>query len=284
MKNKKNTPHFLDFGGIKIKVYLASNTPIIQPSDISTVPRRIHTHFTYEIFFITEGKLDVSIGEDAFVFENCVLILPPHVKHCSSPASDGCFCLLFSFDEASAATDPIRALPENGFLQFPITEEISFYIRTLAAKSRLDTKAAQRDTEHLTALVFNAVFSALLPENKAVSPSARSQAHISAIEDYINANYRRKLTLSDVAGHVHLSTKQVCRIIEKEYGIGFSDLVAKKRMASAEAMLVSTDLKISQIAAEFFPDTPTYFYTLFKKKHGTSPLNYRRAHVLSQRA
>lgn len=281
MDKQRKTPHFLDFGGTKIKVYLASNTPVIQPSDISTAPRRIHTHFTYEIFFITEGKLDIVIDEDSFTFENCVLILPPHVKHCSSPAAGGCFCLLFSL-EGDTTAEPIRALPENGFLHFPITEEISFYIRTLAAKSLLDTKAAQRDTEHLTALIFNAIFSSLLPENKTVSSPAGPRDHISTIEDYINTNYRRKITLSDVASHVHLSAKQVGRIIEKEYGIGFSDLVAKKRMASAEAMLIGTDLKISQIAAEFFPDTPTYFYTLFKRKHGTSPLNYRKAHTPTQ--
>ena len=276
MMNKKNTPHFLDFGGSKIKVYQTGNTPIIQPAEISTVPRRIHTHFTYEIFFITAGKLDVAIGEDSFIFENCVLILPPHLKHCSSPAADGSFCLLFSF-EASHADDPILPLMGNGFLHFPITQELCFYIRTLAAKSRLDTKAARRDSEYLTALIFNAVFSALFPENKAASSLSAPRDHIGIIEEFINANYRKKITLSDVARYVYLSTKQVSRIIEREYGMGFSDLITTKRLDSAQALLINTDLSITQIAAEVFPDSPTYFYSLFKRKYGMSPLNYRKS-------
>lgn len=282
MKNKKNTPHSLDFGGSKIKVYQAGNTPIIRPAEISTAPRRIHTHFTYEIFFVTAGTLDVSIGEDSFTFENSVLILPPHLKHCSSPAADGCFCLLFSF-EASNTDDPIQPLMENGFLHFPITEELCFYIRTLAAKSQLDTKAARRDSEHLTALIFNAVFSALFPENKASSSLSAPRAHISAIEDFINLNYCKKITLSHVARHVYLSTKQVSRIIEREYGMGFSDLITTKRLDSAQALLANTNLSITQIAAEVFPDSPTYFYSLFKRKYGMSPLNYRKSILLRKK-
>lgn len=282
MKNHRNAPYFLDFGGIKIKVYQAGSSPAIQKADTATVPRRIHTHFTYEIFFVTAGQLDVSIGEDSFIFENCVLIVPPHLKHCASPASDGNYCLLFSFEDT--ATDPIRPLPEEGFLHFPITEELSFYIRTLNSKVHLDTKTAKQDREHLTALIFSAVLTELLPENKTAPSLGAPKAHISAIEDFINIHYHKKITLSDVAQHVYLSTKQVSRIIEREYGMGFSELIAVKRLDSAAVLLVSTDQSISQIAAEVFPDSPTYFYTLFKRKYGMSPLNYRKSSHLRQKS
>lgn len=267
MKQKKNTPHILDIGGIKIKVYQIGGTPVIKNAEPESAPMRIHTHFTYEIFFITEGTLMMTVGEDSYKLGKGICIIPPYLKHCSSHKNDNSFCLLFSLE---ASHDGIRKQLDRGMTLLPISEEICFYIRTLASK------ATQRDTELLTELIFNGVFSLLAPEhNRPALPAPRE--HISAIESFINTNYKRKLTLQDVADHVYLSTKQVSRILEKEYGMGFSELVTNKRMASAEAMLINTDLKISQIAAELFCDTPTYFYTLFRKKHGTSPLNYRKS-------
>ena len=96
------------------------------------------------------------------------------------------------------------------------------------------------------------------------------------IKSYINNNIYVKLTLSDVAKHMYLSPKQVSRIIEKEYGCTFSNLITEKRLAVAAVMLKNTDLKISEIAAQTFYGTETYFYSLFKSKYGISPLKYRQ--------
>jgi len=78
-----------------------------------------------------------------------------------------------------------------------------------------------------------------------------------------------------VANNIFLSEKQISRIIEKEYKCTFSELLTEKRLAIAEVLLKTTDMKISDIAAQAFYGTETYFYTIFKNKYGMSPLKYR---------
>ena len=105
--------------------------------------------------------------------------------------------------------------------------------------------------------------------------------NISRIEGFINTNLRIKFTLEDVSKNVFLSTRQISRIIKKEYGKSFVELVIDKRMALAEMYLKNTDMTIAEIAISAFPDNANYFYTVFKKKHGMTPLNYRKQMKIS---
>ena len=280
MNTKRITSQLIRLGKIGIKVYVTGDTPRIRKGRFSAeTPKNlkgIHTHFTYEIFFVTTGKLKLVTEDFSKTYEQSVLIIPPHMKHYSFPDSESCFCLLFSFEEPAAAAELIQQLEER-ITEFPITEEITFYIRNLASKSALATQTAERDCNFLTALLFDEILEKLTP-SKADSQSFGNTAseHISAIERFINSNIGRKITLSDVARQVFLSTKQISRIIEKEYGTSFSQLVTDKRLARAEMLLKNTDMKIAEIAEETFPGTETYFFTLFKKKYSMTPLQYRK--------
>jgi len=281
MKQMKQNTHELSFGEIGIKVFHIGNTPKIKKGDLSAqnpnALKSIHSHFTYEILFVTNGSLRLVTEDTVKTYEHAVIVVPPYRKHCSYPNAEGSFCLLFSIETPHTAAALIQKL-EQGINAFPITEEISFYIRTLSQKCELHTDAALRDLPHLTALLFSAVLQAVSPKQREETEKTGSnRAHIEAIETFIHGNLYRKFTLSDVSAHIFLSTRQISRIIEREYGVSFSALVADKRLASAEMLLKNTDFTIAKIASETFPGTESYFYTCFKKKFGMSPLQYRKA-------
>lgn len=249
------TGYSIKIGNTEIRVFeTGKNTRIRQGGKLHSV----HTHFAHEIFFVTDGSMRLITDRGVSEYQRAVVIVPPHIKHMSQPDSDGCFCLLFSADIAGIG---------DGITELPMTDDIAFYIEQLAQK--VGTQAAW----HLIALLFMSVFEPLLPKNSA----PRGRAHISAIEGYINSHLRKKITLSDVAGSVYLSERQVSRIIAKEYGMSFTELIADKRLATAVVLLCNTDMSVSDIAAEVFPGSESYFYTLFKKKYGVSPLKYRAA-------
>ncbi len=134
---------------------------------------------------------------------------------------------------------------------------------------------AERDVGHLCGLIFGELADSLSVSSGALGSPAGSE-HISRIEGYINGNLREKLTLEAVSAAVHLSTKQISRIIKREYGTTFLELVTEKRLAAAEMLLKNSDMKVADIAAQTFPGTETHFYTVFKKHYGISPLKYRK--------
>ena len=99
---------------------------------------------------------------------------------------------------------------------------------------------------------------------------------IGAIESYINTHIKEKITLSDVANHVYMSNKQVSRIIMREYKMPLSELITQKKLQIAQALLKKTDKKVKEIATTVNMGMENYFYTIFKKHYGVSPMEYRK--------
>ena len=283
-KNREKDLFHVSVDGIGIKVFRVGASPRIPTKEAvmkdPEIMRGVHTHFTYEVFFVTSGTLTLITDDYSKNYERSVFIISPKIKHYSIPSDDGSYCLLFSFDTADGACEKrIAAIKEKlseGVYEMPITDEIAFYIRTLAEKSAMRTAEAERAASLLAELIFNTLVYAILPRDTGASKENVHYEHIEAIETYINNHLHKKITLSDIAGSVYLSTKQISRIIEREYGCGFSELIADKRLASAEILVKNTDLSISKIAERTFYGTEAYFYTAFKKKYGMTPLQYRK--------
>lgn len=263
------------FDGAEIKVYRANDTLKLNvlplQATMSNNIKYIHTHFTYEIFFATKGNLTI-VGESfRKTYEKSIIIIPPQFKHYTLPESEECFCLLFSIEK-----NTFKNIDVNGITTIPLTDDISFYIKKLSEKNDLNSKSASQACKLLTSLLFNEL-SELVDKDRYKNESNQfANENISKIESFINKNLSRRFTLEDVSKHVFLSTRQISRIIEKSYGKSFVDLVNEKRLTSAEMLLKKTDMKIAEIAVTTFPENANYFYTLFKKKHGMTPLNYRK--------
>ena len=277
MNERINTSQLITLDGITLKVYLNRGTPKLhrncrRPDDPALL-KAIHTHFTYEVFFVCNGALQLITEEETHRYSHSVLIIPPKIKHYSFNEQQGNFCLRFTVEpsaDASALTERLS----RGITELTLTEEISFYIRKLDEKNELSSPAAAEDRRLLTALIFNQIIEALLPRK--ASYRAPDSEHIDAIEAFINGHLSRRFTLTDVSKSVALSTKQITRIIKKKYGMTFSALVADKRLAAAKMLLKNTNMPVREIAERTFPGSESYFYTLFKKKLGLSPLHYRK--------
>ena len=277
MNERIETYQPITLEGITLKVFQNHGTPKLRPNRLAPEDpltfKAIHSHFTYEVFFVCNGALRLITEEETRSYQRSILIIPPQIKHYSFNEQKGNFCLLFSVEDSPQAA----ALTErfcHGVTELPLTEEIAFYIRQLDEKNEQTSPAAAEARRLLTALIFNHITDALLPRQAAYQ--APHTEHIDTIEGYINGHLLTKLTLLDVAKNVSLSTKQITRIIQKNYGMTFSALVTDKRLATAKMLLKNSDLPVHEIAERTFPGSESYFYTLFKKKCGMSPLSYRK--------
>ncbi len=242
----------------------------------------VHSHFTYEAFFVTDGKLDLTIGEKNQTYERKALIIPPRIKHFSVPSDAGSYSLLFSFEQQpdSRWQKLLDAHLEQGVCALDITEDMDFSVKRMASKSLLSDPVSEQETGIFAALLFCEIFSQLLPQEVSVQLEEKGNAkHIYAIEAYINRGISRRITLAEVAAYMSLSTRQVSRIIRKEYGCTLSQLVTDKKLSAAEVLIRKGDLPIDQIAAQSGLGAPNYFYALFKKRYGLSPLQYRKLYA-----
>ncbi|MDR1252683.1 MAG: AraC family transcriptional regulator [Treponema sp.] len=92
---------------------------------------------------------------------------------------------------------------------------------------------------------------------------------------YINENVS-SITLPMLAARFQFSTAYISRLLRKETGLSFSQLLLEARLRIASEMLANSNLKISEIIDAIGYLEPSRFYKNFKKKYKMTPLSYRK--------
>lgn len=92
---------------------------------------------------------------------------------------------------------------------------------------------------------------------------------------YIHDNYDQKLSLKIVAEDLYVSTWHLCKVLKKETGSNFVDILNGVRINKAKEMLVTTNLRIYEIAAKCGYSDTAYFSKIFKRFEGITPNEYR---------
>ena len=97
-----------------------------------------------------------------------------------------------------------------------------------------------------------------------------------AIDKYIEENIGGKITIEDICNHFNIPRHLLYVTFENECGDSIQEYIIKKRIRKAQNLLSSTDLSISEISTQVgYPDY-SYFFRIFKKFVGDTPLQYRK--------
>ena len=100
--------------------------------------------------------------------------------------------------------------------------------------------------------------------------------HIKDIKKYIAKHISDRITLSDIAGAVHLEEHYCCSLFSKSMGVSLFDFINSKRIENAESLLITTDMSPAEIAYSCGFVDYNYFSRMFKRYAGISALRYRR--------
>lgn len=114
-------------------------------------------------------------------------------------------------------------------------------------------------------------------------PAARAHTPLAAepvteeVLAYIDQHYGDPISLKDVARAVHLSPGHLTTVIGRKTGRTVQEWITERRLAEARRLLVETPLAVDEIARQVGYQDPGYLARLFRKAHGTTPLDWRRA-------
>ena len=93
--------------------------------------------------------------------------------------------------------------------------------------------------------------------------------------EYIRENSQEKLRLADVADRVYVSQWHLSKLLNKQTGKTFSDILNSARMEKARELLKDPSLRIYDVAEMVGFQDLAHFSRVFKKMEGMSANEYR---------
>ena len=88
--------------------------------------------------------------------------------------------------------------------------------------------------------------------------------------------FDKELCLTMVAEHLDISIYSISRMFKAATGSNFKDYISDKRLERARILLLTTSDSVGSITEAVGFDRVSYFSTLFRKKYGISPSQYRK--------
>lgn len=107
--------------------------------------------------------------------------------------------------------------------------------------------------------------------------SGKEKDLIHKVKDYLGEHYSdEQISLNIVAQLYYVNSSYLSRVFKEKTGLTFTAYLFQVRMAEAEKLVLSTELKAYEIAERVGISDPHYFSSCFKKYTGMSVSDFKR--------
>ena len=93
---------------------------------------------------------------------------------------------------------------------------------------------------------------------------------------YLKSHYAEEITLGSASEIVHLCPVYLSRLVKKETGNTFLEILTRVRMEQACNMLRDPNNKVYEIALSVGIKDSKYFSQIFKRYYGMTPVEFRQ--------
>ncbi|GGH27539.1 helix-turn-helix domain-containing protein [Paenibacillus segetis] len=91
---------------------------------------------------------------------------------------------------------------------------------------------------------------------------------------YINSHIGEKIELKHVCKLANMSYSYFSKYFKKMMGISFTDYVNRRKIQEAERLLITKNMRVTEIAETIGIENMAHFYELFKRYTGCKPKEY----------
>ncbi len=235
-----------------------------------------HEHSLYEFFYAKTAPILLRSENGTKTIERGdVCIVCPHATHFAEQLSKtDHFCLGFSVkstENSESAKQILSFLSSKDFNNFTPDETC---LKLLSVMQPVNENNGPFCATLL--LSFLLYCSGNSPQNTRDSQLGR----IFRLENYLYKDLSNNLSLCEIAEELHLSTRQLSRIIKKQYGMSFREKLFSLKMQSA-ARLLLLGKSVSETAESVGYATSAAFMKAFKTHFGKTPAQYRKQFLRS---
>ncbi|MBQ9967397.1 MAG: AraC family transcriptional regulator [Oscillospiraceae bacterium] len=296
------------FGYEKYKLSRIVTVQELVSADLMRVPRKKslrHTHAeAWELCCCVKGQMEVERDDTVTLLqEGEVLLVAPGVEHAPATKGKGDVALVLSFTCTNAEhLRPLQeVIPDMAEESIPITNKIvaeleacflnrsvnRLHILHFVPNVDSPLGAEQLICCYLEQLLIMLLRQVTMEKGSVVRTSYFKKAMqgylIEQVDDYIVRNFRRRLTVEEIAEDFHYSRTRLSTVYKQIKGIGLHEAITQEQLRQAKILLANTDKSITEISEELGFSSPQYFSRLFTKKMGVAPSYYAKDRNLHDR-
>lgn len=130
--------------------------------------------------------------------------------------------------------------------------------------------------QRLIAVEVQAILAAAWAARRRQRSTSRGEAIVREAKTVLEQGADQPTSIARLAARFHLSEKHFRRLFQQHTGLSPYQYYLQLRIHRAQDLLRGTTLSIKEVAAALDFETPFHFSTLFKKKTGQSPSQWRR--------
>ena len=252
-----------------------------------------HRHNFIEVLYVCEGSLTNIIGGKQVVIEaGELLFLNQFTRHEILPAGKNDIAINFMilpefFDVAYTMAgsnnvladflvNVLRQNEEKGeYLHFRVAEVLQ--IQNLLENMIYSLVTGKGDQNRINQTTMGLIFLYLLDSVQYAEmrvPNQYENMIAMTTLDYIEQNYKTA-TLTELCVKLHLPMHVLSKMIKKNTGFNFKELLQRKRMNKAIELMCETELPISDIIAAVGYENGSYFHRVFREKYHVTPRAFR---------
>lgn len=256
-------------------------------SSVSKVTRNLppHTHPFLEIFVCKKDCIALNSPEGLhYLHAGEAAIVPPLLPHCCLMEHDESVwsALMFSFKRRPSQegqdvyniVEPYIA--SKNIICFRNEPELITCVQNITQNDN-DNQGIIRGLQLLSLLCRLSHEHCFVPSTERTSlPNSDSDLlRLSHLDYIINTEFMRKITAAEMAQRLHISPRQLARIVTKRYNATLHQVITKKRIGTAAYMLQNGTIPAEKIAEMVGYSSKTGFWREFQKMYGMTPIEYR---------
>jgi len=231
----------------------------------------------YQFVYISKGKgfFSSETTKRRSITKGEVILLFPGQWHTYCPLKEtGWNEYYIGFE--GAIIDKIVSLgfisPENQILEVGVNEELVSLFSTAIKVAKEDKGAAQ---QYLAGIVFNILGTILsLAQNKNFE-SRESAQKIERAKIIMIENINKNIEVKGIAANLGISYSLFRKVFKEYTGYAPSQYFQELKLRTAKELLAETNHSIKEIAFELNFNSYEYFLSFFKKRVGSTPMEYR---------
>lgn len=246
-----------------------------------------HMHGAFELSYVLEGSGQCIIGEDVVKLEPGQLVLiNPYEIHSYVSQTEMPLVLLTAHYHRLFLRRYIEKIPKLRFsggsieaLTYNQYKDLAYLFMKSATVYFSDSDTQQFDILACAILLMGKMVSYLEWEMDETPDSAEKelrQSRAQRLVDYMDENFRQKITLTQLAEMEGISTTHLSHFFRKAFGVTFQSYISALRMEKALVLLRDPTVPLSEIFMRCGFSDHRYLEAACKRTFGCGVAEYRQ--------